>query len=551
MDNNFTLESVTQDNVNQAMLTLTSLIKEVPAYANLDLSTGTVLTDLLLRPQAELWSLEELRINFVTQMKSLQSMLDSGETIPVDTINDILSNFSTSVPDETKSSGDIIIKLGNNSDRLFTAGYYFTDPTGKQFITVSDYSFSFQPVNDELPIRQSADENYYMIVPVVAAEIGDDYMLKQGTPLVPSSDIFGMISCNVYADFSGASNAADLTAIIANLPAAISHRSLESRTSISSILTDPNFGGFTSIKAISVVGAGDLCQLRDKHNYIGASTFGRVDIYPRTFSSPTIVTLLKTGVKTGADSYEITIDADDAPGYYAVKSVTDADAVINPIFDFDTIVAIGSYNFEDTREADDILDTFHDISADNAVIETAYTKYQKGTLTVSGVTTSVTEERLFKVQVYCAPYIAEIQNYVDGTAVRNIKSDYIVRSPLMCLIGLRCTLDIPKTLTTTTDEFKYLIADHINNLSFVNKLSQSELVGLLISNGVKYVDLSSDATYGFKLEGRIRAADGSIVPVYGPDLVIPNVTDEQVLVAANTCVFAADVTNIFITLRKI
>lgn len=551
MDTNFTLSSITQADVDAARATLITLIQAVPEYSNLDFSSGTVLNDLLIRPQSELWALEELRMQFVQQMKSLQSMLDSGQDIPVDAINDILSNFNLKIKTTSKATGSVIVKVTNDSDVSIPVNYTFTDPTGLIFETTQAYVFSRQPTTGQLPMYVGTDNIYYFIVPLTAVDYGTQYMLKQATALTPMASIYSMVSAEAYTNFTGAATTDNLQAVIDQLPAAISHKSLESRKSIEGILTSPDFGNFTNINAMSVVGAGDKCQLRDKHNYVGASMFGRVDIYPRTFEGPTIVTLEKIGKRIAPNTFEITISDTDAPGYYAIKSVTEAESVINPLFSFNTLVAIGSYAFVDTRSTVNLLNTYHDISSSNAIVETAYTKYQQGKIVVYNVMTVPADDHPFKVELYCAPDIAAIQDYVDDSSIKNVKADYLVRAPLMCLVGLRLTLDIPLASTMTVDSYKTILSNYINRVSFTEKLTQGEIVGLLMNNGVRYVDLTGDATYGFRMEGRIRAADGSTIVLYGPDLIISNVENEKLLVAPTTCVFAVDSTNIFITLRKI
>ena len=60
----YNLNSINQTDVEQARDTIINMIKSDPKYQNLDLSPGTVLYDLLLRPASELYALQTLQFNF-------------------------------------------------------------------------------------------------------------------------------------------------------------------------------------------------------------------------------------------------------------------------------------------------------------------------------------------------------------------------------------------------------------------------------------------------------------------------------------------------------
>ena len=546
----YNLNSISQANVDQAKTTIINLIKSDPKYQNLDLSPGTVLYDLLIRPMSEIYALQTLQFNFSQLVRSLQTMADSGETIDPTYVNAILSNFSMQMITGDKATGTVLVKVSKDREYSIPAGTVFTDSFGLRFLTTKDVTVSMRPLSTQTELMPTSDGNYFFLIDVEAEDYGTKYLLVQGTRLNMSTDIFDFISAEAYADFSGATPAETIDDLIARIPAAISNRGLESRISIEASLTSPENGNFTNIRALSIIGAGDPGQLRDKHNTLGGAMFGRVDIYPRTFYTPTVVTLSKVGTRVAPGVYSISISKDDAPGFYAVKSVTDAESVVAPLFSFNTLVAVGSYPFTETREASGLTDIPHDISTANSVIETAFTCYQAATLLVTNVTTSPVEDHPFKVELYCAPSIKEIQEYVDRSDIRNIKADYLVRSPLVCMVGLRVTVEIANNSALTEDTIKTALVNYINNKSFTAKLTQSEIIGVITALTVKDIDLSDDLNSGFKMQGTIRDAAGCVHTLAGPNLYISDVADETVLLLPTTCVFGCTTTNISVSLRR-
>ena len=547
----YNLNSINQTDVEQARDTIINMIKSDPKYQNLDLSPGTVLYDLLLRPASELYALQTLQFNFAQMARSLQTMADSGEVIDPAYVNAILSNFSMAMITGDKASGIVLVKVSKDHEYTIPTGTTFTDSFGLNFLTYADVTVSNRPLTGQTVLTLASDGNYFFLLNVIAEDYGTKYLLTQGTRLNTSINLFDFISAEAYADFSGAAPAETINDLIARIPAAISNRGLESRISISASLTSPENGNFTNIRALSIVGAGDDGQLRDKHNTIGGSMFGRVDIYPRTFYTPTVVTLSKTGTRIAPGIYSISISKDDAPGFYAIKSVTDAESVVAPLFSFNTLLAVGSYAFTETREASGLVDIPHDISLTNSVIETAFTCYQSATLLVTSVTTVPVENHPFKVELYCAPSIKDIQDYVDRVDIRNVKADYLVRAPLICMVSLRAAIDIDTNSTLTETTIKDALVSYINNKSFVAKLTQSEIIGVITALNVKDVDLSSSSTTGFKMQGNIRSADGTVVTLNGPSLNIGDKSDATTLLLPSTTVFGITATDISITLRKV
>jgi hypothetical protein len=531
------LTDVTQEAFDTAEATLIDLVRA--AYPTMDLRRGTVLRDVLIRPAAAIMAMNDDNITDVQEKQSLVN-LAASETATAEDVDAILANFSVERQTGTKASGRIQVRV--DADRVYTlaSGFSFATLEGLEFVTTQNYTIKSDAdtTGGEILLRLSDDGTYYyFVISVTAGDVGTDYELEQGTALEPSESLYGFVAAEAYEDFTGGLNAETINELIARLPAAISYRAMESRTSIEAKLRDEYEGTAITLQTLSVQGYGDPAQLRDKHNPMGIAVGSRVDVYPRTYSTPRIITLEKTGTLIAANTYQFTIDAADAPGFYAIRIIADVDATINPAFGVTGIPAIGSYAFTEVREAYGINDTFHDIDPDNSVIETAYTVFQKSTVTVTGVP-QTGAERNFKVELYAADGVLDMQTFVDSTPVRNVEGDFLIRSPLICLVNINARVFYDPQYPIDTDQMTQDLLNYINTKSFTRRLTRSELASLLHADGATRIELGCT---GMELVGIIRDAAGEEHVLQGDQLDIEVVADETVLMTADTCVFGTEV----------
>ena len=348
------------------------------------------------------------------------------------------------------------------------------------------------------------------------------------------------MSSEAYTNFSAGVDEETIDAVIARLPSAVSYKALESRTSIDAKLQARFTGSSVQIQATSVQGYGDLAQIRDKHNPMGFSVGSRVDVYARTFTAPSILILQKTAKLIAPNTYQFSLDRIDAPGFYAIRSITEIDVTLSA--SVSGLPAIGSYAFTEVRSAEGIQDTFHDIDPNNSMIEAAYTVYQQSTVTITGIPAS-DATHTFKVELFVAPGLTDIQNFFDTDTVRNIEADYIARCPLICLV----TMDVKAYHSARTpidvSQMQQDIVNYINSRSFVPRLTRSELACILHADGATRTDLGAS---GMMLQGTVRDASGLVHNLSGDSLEIDQIAIPTSLLTHSTVVFAADTSSIFI-----
>ena len=388
----------------------------------------------------------------------------------------------------------------------------------------------------------SSTGELFFIVQVTANTVGVEYNIAQGVSFTVGSSLYGFVSAESFTNFTGGTAAETVGAVITRLSAAISYRALDSRTSITAKLQTYMSGMGYPLYGLDVQGYGDLAQLRDKHNPMGFGVGSRVDIYPKTALGTAIDTLQKTGSRIGPNIYQLTLNRAECYGLYAIRSVSELNASLTGDQSSASIVVLGSYAFTDSRLADGLADTSHDIDPVNAVIESAGTCFQKSIVTITGVPfVDATHE--FKIELYVAPHIKELQDYVDGYLTCNVEADYLIRAPFLCLVGSKIRAYYSLTNPVDIPALQQLLVSYINGCTFGAVLTRSELVALMMGSGITRVDLSST---GMLLNGNIRDASGQVHTIRGDMLDIKTIEDQYVILTRDTALFATELSRITI-----
>ena len=530
---NINLSDINKEDVNTAENLLIELIRA--EYPNVDLSKGTVLRDLLIRPASELYAVNTLRYDELADSYSIKQIYDTNTPDYNENLDRLLSNFKLERSKGSKASGQVIIKV------MFDSMYDLRDRplTDVNGLVYNILDTQLLPTNSKSPdgiVLSKEGDHYFAVIGIEAALTGDEYNKDKGVTLNMEHPISGFIIAETTTSISGGFTEETPREVINRIPVALSSRSLDSHTSIQASLQDR----FPYIKDLSVAGMGDKEQLRDKHYVV--SVGGRVDIYPKTFYMMDTKVLKVKGVadvKNGLHCYKLRIDKDDAPGYYMVKSVYDVTSEVN----------YGSYSFDEERGCA-ISNTFHDFSTagypeEYNSIETLYTAYQTSDIYVYGAAPS--SSKSFYVEVYVAPGIKEIQDYLDLDSVRSVYSDMVVRSPLVGITKVRC-LVYPKygVYDLDTDAITHTIWNTVNRCGFGDILSKSKIISdIMAEHPVDRVDMSN-ASNGTALLADFRVGDGTIVQISGENLDVNTVANGSLLFTQNTTVYSITEDDIFV-----
>lgn len=521
------------------------------ARPGISLRRGSVLRELLVRPLAELYAADAKRLEDSMASRSLKLMKESGNA-PVDEVNAILANFSTTLYEGKNASGYLFVQMTDDSVYSISQDTVFRTTDGLEFNVAQPYVITSADVSGDgyLELKQTEDGVYYFLLPVTAAEVGSEYEIEAGVRLTADPVFEGLVAATSYSKFTGGLDAQTIESALDELESHISVRGLNSRISIQSTLLDKNAGNFAGIVlANSVVGYGDPEQIRDKNNVFGVATGGKIDVFVRTSTTPAIVTVEKTGVWDNVNKvYVVNISHNEMPGYYAVKSVIDADSEpIQNTAGHNGMLSVDSYDVDELFTVIDHDRALHELldTAGNPC-GSAYTAYRDIILRVKRDNSDNSEpEHNFSVSVYAYPAVAAVQDYVDRDDVRNLKDDVLVRAAPLCIVSVSASVSVPPGhAEPDLFEMRKAVAKYINSRSFVPRLTASEIVAVLNKFDISRVEMMFGAGHGFKMRGRLRDAAGKMMYFPGPDIDIDAHANPKALVTGKTVCFATNVEDI-------
>ena len=532
-----TLENLTQAQFDIAEAKIIAVLRS--EYPTLDLRKGTVIRELLVRPAASVYALNTEMLEDVTRKSSLLKLAESDIAAAPEEVDALLQNFNMQLNTGRRAHGKIIVRVDAPRQYTLASGFRFVSLDGHAYVTEEHITARTDPdpVAGQIKLHTSADGSYYyFIVDAIAAESGDEYNIDQGAALNIGGVIFGTINAEAYTDFRGGFDAESIMGAIDRLPTAISYRALESRHSIAAKLQDAFEHTDVSIQAVSTQGYGDRTQLRDKHNPMGFAVGSRVDLYVRGFTVPSVRVMEFSAIRIAPNTYMFEIPETAAPGFYTIRSISELDSVFSDEVRPLVIPVAGSYPFTEVRSPTELGKTWHDIDPDNAMVETAYTVFQRSTVTVTGVPAS-TDTHDFKVELYYSHGLDQLQEFVDDHDIRNMEADYIVRCPLICMVAVDATVYHDVRRTVDVETMRQNIYEYINTRSFKRRLTRSEISTILHGAGATRIDLG---TTGMLLQGYVRDAAGGVHKLTGDALDLESVANPDLLLTPETTVFACE-----------
>ena len=523
--NSISLADITDSDRTKAEQTLLDQIRT--AYPYLDLREGTALRDLLIRPDAHIFSLFSKEAELQRDRSSLVSLIEgfnSGKGIDTDDLNRILTNFNMAGKLGTAAKGYVVVRVTDPRTYVVSEGSVFETITGLQFSadSTTTYSPGINSMRGPKGVYK-ADGYYCFIVPVTCLTAGSVGNIAKNTVLYFKSAFTGFISASAYADFSGGSDVEGIESLGNRIKAALSLRGLITKTSVEAVLRDRFDAGLNPIVDVSVAGFGDPVQIRDRHNPFGISVGGRADVYVRNFTAAPVTALtIECTFDSATGDYVTSIGPDDAPGMLCIDSVSDAGSD-----------ALASYDYSVSYGTDAVPDTWHDFDvSDKNGRELAGTVWRGCTLRIhnSGHTD---ETRTFNINVIALPDAAEIQATLDDDTVRNVAADYVARCPMLCRVFVNMSCRYRSGAGFDVDDAANAIVEYINGSGFVGRLTRSEIACILREKGATSVTLDDE----HDLVGSIRDADGVSHGLVGDSLDLDSLLGQGILVSGKTAVF--------------
>ena len=514
-------------------------------FPNLDLTTGRVLRELLIRPAAIFYTLNNVNITNLQNSMSMLTVSQNPDLATPEVVAAILSNYRLTPSQGTTASGQISIVVGSLITTSVEQGTIFT-ANGLNYITQSPYVGVTDPTAVVSPqtvlMYQRSDGTYAFTIPVVAETVGSQYWVRQGTAFTATPAPVGMITALAVNDFAGGTNPSTNAEMVALFQQALSPQVLASRVSMEALLRT-----FAAINSLSIIGFGDPEMLRDRHNIFAMSTGGKADVYVKTNFYPVSTPVEKTAtlIDPATGLWQIGVTRDDAPGFYLIQGINQPNT------------PVGTTSLEITAEVRGLDLTQVDdefVPAISNMVEGAYSRYQTAVVQFKDPCVDYTKlvagaQASYVVNFLALPSIATLQDKSNDRGTRNPQADYLIRAAVPAFVTVGITVQYQDGQTAPSASLiKQAIVNQIALLDFSYGILPASMVHEAVYAATAGANVVSISPVEFYCQ--IRKPDGTFITTRSTDgITLPNLPAEDV--TSRTTIFYLSVDNIDVTIEKI
>ena len=513
-------------------------------YPSLDLKTGSVWNDLLIRIAAIFHALEQQDIEALQRSMSLAAINADPTLADPDYVNGVMSNFLIERDDGAKATGYVRVILNAlqttiiNDGTTFTTGeYVFT--TEATYVGVTDATAVLRSTERLIELR--SDGNYEFTIPVVAAAEGTGYNIEKGTDLTMSPAPTPLVLSEAAVDFESGLAQETNAALTAKLSNGITAKVLSGRQHIAALLREQ----LASIASISIIGFGDPEMLRDKHNVMQLAVGGKSDIYVQTQPAPIRKTLTVTATLVDAETkeWQFGIARDDAPGFLLVSSV------------YESSSSGGSLELSYQARAADISQEsseFVPYIDTTTSVESAYSRYQTSVLRFLDPSTAATvvvgDTATYYCDVWYLPGVDTLQDYINQRGVHTPQADYLLRAPIPLWSTVSALVKYKNgTVQPSESAVQQAVLDQVNGVGFGSGILETSDIIAAIKD---VIGEESYVSSPIEISARLYKPDGTSV-LYRSNTAINIPNDFTNSISSRTAMFLIVASNISITFETV
>jgi hypothetical protein len=517
-------------------------------HPEVELSRG-VFHDLVLYFNSVLNAAVQENISRIMQSNSLLAITQNPNLSDSTLVDKVLSNFNLTRETGASASGEVTIVVNQavptqiNLNTKFNANGVTFYPS-RTFVGIPPGQDATQTNSREMV--PGINGTYAFKITVVADSAGTAGNIPRGTQLVP--DVVPSNVSDAYAavDFTKGVDPPTNAEYIAKLPDGLSAKTIGGKKAFTALIRAQS--EFQNIRHLSVVGFGDAEQMRDQHGLFPVSGGGRVDIYAQThevaqhidnFLPAVYIGPAAPGDQTAGTVWQVDIDREQAPGFYAVTRIAKIDDRQNSGYPIRTAVPGYKLTAATGAVANDYLPDIQTLE------ESSFTRYK--TLTVQFVDVDTMPGNLvprqstveYSVTTVGMPMIGQLQDFLASKDIRCRTADVLVKAAVPCFTSI--AFKIRRSANEVNPDFtaiKEAIVTAISKIGFAGQLSAS------VISSVAHQFLTGTQSVGsIDMFGKILRPDGNISYIRdGARIVVPD--DPTHMVSAKTVVFLTSVEDI-------
>lgn len=468
------LTQLSATNVQNRLTTLSGIISSLDV--GIDTSRG-VFRDLVLRYQAILQEAADnvLQSTLVSAVPALA--LSYSGALDEDVLISVGTTYGVTRYTSAQSTGSVTIVLSSSATVFIPQGSTFVAGNGQSFVTTTAFALKTTESNityaNERKLNRRVDGNYEAFIELTSNDSSASANVQAGELFTPTSiSLPNLVSVTARSDFYGGADEETLNSYIARLVAAVPAKTMSTRSSVVSFLSQPD--AFPGLKAVSVIGAGDIEMHRDQRTMFPGGN--KVDIYVRTATNTVTkaaeLTATATEVVDGGKAvWTLTIDRDTFPGFYRVADVQWIDDLTTTPEDVTVVFGKDMTNVYGEQTPGVYLAS-----------EAAFSRYQTATVTFTTPSAGYTvgQSGIVSVSIEGMPDIDKIQTLVSSRSYRFATGDTLVKAAMPCFVSTAIRINVRAGVTPPdTSEMQGAVASFINDAGFAGEIYSASVAGIV------------------------------------------------------------------------
>jgi len=387
-----------------------------------------------------------------------------------------LANYRIKRQSGTNSVGLVRLIFSSDVSTSFSTRNEFTAkgltfrPT--QLFEISSTGRKAYAQNDQI-LQPQDNGTFSAVIELVSTDVSIAANLPAGTQLVLTQNTHPLLlEATVIESFVGGMQDDTLTALLPQLIDGITSPVLTSRVNIAAqIKALPNI----TVNDVSVIGAGDIESLRDKHGLFSISHGGRGDVYVRTTGSLLTKTISKTCelvqvIDAAHARYRCRLSRTEAPAAYLITAVHNDVSLKNleVVHDFRSIDLSGLRYAPDIQNyAEGAFSAFQTIMLE--FVDDGMDRY--------GGIDNFPPSADYTISYEHQPYIDAIQNYCMDRNNLSVMGDLLVKAAIPCKTSIGFSIGVQQGQSPPDlNGIVAAVVNTVSNTGFMNTLPASIII---------------------------------------------------------------------------